>query len=227
MWQEPEDKPQSFVASMVDALFRIDCAALPVDHAAALSAAVCHLSPWLAQNANAGVHAIHVAGSQNGWERPDADGQELLILSKRTKLKIRVPSIQAKDIIHQLSGQTLSLDGHTLRIVSGRSKAIEPTSTLFSRYTWFDQSTAEDETRFVQRVIVDCQSNGFNPSKVLCGRSNRVAYHNKQLLTRSVLLADVPAEHSIRLQETGLGSLRLMGCGLLIPHKDTGAVTSQ
>jgi len=39
-----------------------------------------------------------------------------------------------------------------------------------------------------------------------------------------VLLADVPVIESLTLQDYGLGDGRTMGCGLLIPHKDTGAV---
>jgi hypothetical protein len=38
------------------------------------------------------------------------------------------------------------------------------------------------------------------------------------------LLADVPAPSSVVMQHDGLGDGRLIGCGLLIPHKDTGAV---
>ncbi len=58
----------------------------------------------------------------------------------------------------------------------------------------------------------------------MCGKSRDIAGQAGIVQTRSVLLADIPARESIRLQENGLGDYRTMGCGLMIPHKDTGAV---
>jgi len=75
-----------------------------------------------------------------------------------------------------------------------------------------------------ERVIANCNQLGFHPTKVLCGRTSYVCGDEGELLVRSVLLADVATEYSLALQDSGLGDYRLMGCGMLIPHKDTGAV---
>ena len=44
------------------------------------------------------------------------------------------------------------------------------------------------------------------------------------VMTRSLMLAELQPEESIRLQEDGLGPLRHMGCGIFIPHKGIEAV---
>ena len=44
------------------------------------------------------------------------------------------------------------------------------------------------------------------------------------LLTRSLMLADLTLEESLRLQQQGLGTHRHMGCGIFIPHKGIDAV---
>ena len=47
------------------------------------------------------------------------------------------------------------------------------------------------------------------------------------LATRSLMLADLSAEESLRLQQRGLGHGRYFGCGLFIPYKGIKAVKRQ
>lgn len=223
MWQEPGDTRQP-MASMTDVVFRIQCAHLPVDHASDLSIAITTLAPQLIEQPLSGVHPIHVAGSQNGWERPDHEDQAL-VLSKRTRLKIRTKTGSESTLIEQLSGMELEIAGYPLKILTGQARPLEPATTLFSRNSFYQSLDCDsDEARFVDRVIEQCRSLGFSPTKILCGREQYVKTPTGPQHTRSVLLADVPALHSIALQDNGLGDGRTIGCGMLIPHKDTGAV---
>jgi hypothetical protein len=41
------------------------------------------------------------------------------------------------------------------------------------------------------------------------------------------MIADLPVEESLRLQKTGLGPHRYLGCGLFIPHKGIKDVRSK
>ena len=226
VWFEKEEVDKNgSPASMADVVFKIECRSLPVDHAAALSDALCEQQPWLRESAKVGIHPIHVAGSQNGWQRPDSDDQPLL-LSKRTRLKIRITSDKCKQLIESLKNTAHEVDQHHLKILDGRIVPLQPVTTLFSRHTVYlqDQSNPTDEEFFVQQVVNECKQIGYSPTKILCGRSGVVAINNERITVRSVMLADVPVEYSLALQENGLGDLRLIGCGLLIPHKDTGAV---
>jgi len=167
-----------------------------------------------------------VAGSQNGWQRPETSEQPLL-LSKRTRLKIRIPSEHSDKLIQGLKNTAHVVDNHRLKILDGRVSSLQPVATLFSRYAVYlkDSSNPLDESVFEQQVITDCQRAGFSPTKILCGRTHTFAVHKEKIVARSVMLADVPAELSLKLQEQGLGDHRLMGCGILIPHKDTDAVS--
>lgn len=224
MWQEGNDTTQPEQAQMTDVVFRIECPRLQVDHAAALADAVCEHAPQIVQMDGAGIHPIHVAGSQNGWERPE-DGEEFLLLSKRTRFKIRAPIDHAATLISLLTGVTLDVAGSTLHILSGQTRALVPSSTLLSRYTYFDQTEfIGDESDFIGHIISQCKAHDFSPTKILCGKEHTINTRNGPVLTRSVLLADVPAAQSLVLQDNGIGNGRTIGCGLLIPHKDTGAV---
>lgn len=223
MWQEPSaiEPPK---ATMTDVVFRIDCAKLPVDHATSLANAICEIAPLIDECSSAGIHPVHVAGSQNGWERPDRV-DEFLLLSKRTRLRIRVNVELASTLISLLSGVTLDVSGSPMHILSGQSRTLFSTSTLYCRYAFFEAlDNTENESMFLQSIIDQCEQMNFSPTKVLCGKQHRVSTNNGQRLTRSVLFAEVPAEQSLTLQQTGLGDGRTMGCGLLIPYKDTGAV---
>jgi len=226
LWQEKEDNVgQGNPPSMTDVIFKIECQSLPVDHAAALSNALCEQQPWLKEVTHTGIHPIHVAGSQNGWQRPETNEHPLL-LSKRTRLKVRISSAHSDKLIQGLKNTVHAVDNHRLKILDGRVSSLLPTNTLFSRYTVYlnDNANPADESAFEQQVFTDCQRAGFSPTKILCGRSHSIAIHGEKITARSVMLADVPTEHSLKLQEHGLGDYRLIGCGILIPHKDTDAV---
>lgn len=223
VWHEQDDTTPQAQSALQDVVFKIDCNQLPVDHARALSKTLCTRVPWLAQLNGAGVHPIYVAGSQNGWQRPDAHSGEPLLLSKRTRLRIRVPAERADSLIDALSGTTHKVGEEKLTITSGRATPLNNSANLFARYTVY-QHDPQNEDAFLQCVINDCRAIGFQPTKLLCGKSNELLTPKGRVEAKSVLIADIPPEYSLPLQDHGLGDYRLMGCGLLIPHKDTGAV---
>lgn len=231
MWIESEDNQAHKPASMCDVSFRIECVGLPVDHSSKLARSLCEQQSWLQNLPGTGIHPIHVAGSQNGWQRPDGSDQ-LLLLSRRTRLRIRIDSNHADRLIESLQGTTHHIDAQPLKILGGRVNILQPMTTLFSRYTVYlddqdsdaDENAEANENTLMQRVIGNCKQLGYQPSKILCGKSTRLATSNGPIAVRSLLLADVPTEYSLPLQDAGLGDLRLMGCGILIPHKDTAAV---
>ena len=91
-WQEKTDEADFIVPDdVVDLSFRIDCAQLPPDHAWLLYRALERALPWLQQEPRAAVHSIFGAASGNGWVRPADVPGELLQLSRRTRLSLRLP----------------------------------------------------------------------------------------------------------------------------------------
>ena len=71
------------------------------------------------------------------------------------------------------------------------------------------------------RLLTDM---GIRVRKALCGKSTLLATPTGTVQTRSLMLADLTVEESVRLQQCGLGTHRLMGCGLFIPHKGIDSV---
>ena len=132
-WQETKENQRYTVPDdIVDVVYSIDCRALPVDHAYALSQAIQRALPWFTQEDDAGLHTIHVAESGNGWMRPE-QADALLYLSRRTKLTLRLPKHRIEDA-GKLTGQTLDIDGKPLRVEKSVVRSLSTITTLFSRY---------------------------------------------------------------------------------------------
>jgi CRISPR-associated protein Cas6 len=218
-WQEdPADKAFEVPDDIVDVLFAIDCKRLPVDHALALSAALQHALPWLGEVAGLGVHTVYVAGSQNGWQRPDQD----LMVSRRTKLTIRIPKDRITALTEGLKGKTLDVDGCPLTVGDGKPKPLSKETTLFARYVATEPEDTEE--RFLTWAASELGRIGIRVRKALCGKSTPLAGPSGPIHTRSIMLADLSPEESVHLQQTGLGPYRSMGCGIFIPHKGIDAV---
>jgi hypothetical protein len=97
LWQDsPNEQHPAVSDDMVDLAFRLSGGTLAVDHAHALSSAVLAELPWLASESGSGVHQVHVASSGHGWVRPDRDDCDVLNLSRRTRLTLRLPGRSAE-----------------------------------------------------------------------------------------------------------------------------------
>jgi len=216
-WQEnPKEQAAVNLGEVTDISFQIQCRALPVDHAWALSKAVQQLLPWIMTEAGAGVHTIHVAESGNGWMRPEG-AADLLYLSRRTRLQVRVPRHRVDDA-RKLIGQTLNVAGQALTIESATLKPLSAFTTVFSRYVVTDAQ--RDENAFLANMVEELGRLDIRPMKMLCGIEKTLATPDRLIHTRSLMIADLTPAESLRLQQSGLGPLRYLGCGLFLPHKD-------
>lgn len=216
-WQE-EKHDENYVVpdNVVDLVFQIDCRTLPVDHAWALSQAVRAALPWLEEEPGAGVHPIHVAESGNGWIRPEKAG-DLLHLSRRTKLALRMPRVRV-DEAQKLVGCKLDIAGHALTVGKSSLRPLSAITTIFSRYVV--SADGLDETGFLQAALSELKTFGVQPKKMLCGIEKVIVTPERPVHTRSLMLASLTQQESVLLQQHGLGTQRLLGCGLFIPHKD-------
>ncbi len=225
-WQEDEgEKDFPISDAVVDVLFALKGKRIPVDHAYALSQAIQAQVPWLTACPEAGIHSIHVAGSQNGWERPAHAPDQYLILSRRTKLRIRIPREQLDRLRTDLEGKTLDLAGCSLRIGEGHRRSLDQARTLFSRHVVMKPQ--QPEAQFLREMVGLLRAMKIPVRKALCGKETLLTTPDGPLPTRSLMLADLSPEESIRLQQQGLGSHREMGCGLFIPHKGIDPVVKK
>ncbi len=226
-WNEDENPDEIQVPDdIVDILFAIDCKRIPVDHAYLLSTALQAALPWIAKAPGMALHTIHVAGSQNGWERPAHGTDSELILSRRTKLTIRAPRTRVDDLLRQLPGVRFELAGHPLTVGAGKVKPLSKDATLFSRHVVTGEESAgtQDEQGFLETTERALAEMGIQLRKALCGKTTALATPTGAIQTRSLMIANLTTDESIRLQQTGLGAHRLMGCGIFIPHKGIDSV---
>ena len=218
-WQIEDDDRSLFVApkNVVDLQFNIECKALPVDHAYALAAAIQPVLLWFGDDETATLHLIHGADTGNGWERPEAS-DELIYLSRRTKLVLRV-SVERVDDAKALIGQTLDVAGNAMIISTASIRPLSTTTSLYSRYIVVEPG--EDEEAFLKRIIAEIHGMGLQFQKVICGKEHALQLPEGKLVTRSMLVADIGFDDSIRLQERGVGAKmhKKLGCGLFIAHK--------
>lgn len=212
-WQEEnendQDAPQTRV---VDLQFSIKCATLPVDHARALSSAIQTELPWFAADQLSGLHLIHGAESGNGWERPE----DLLNLSRRTKLCLRVPVERIGDA-NRLCERQLDIAGHTLEVLQSKIRPLAKTHILYARYV--TQPADWSEEHFTEWAVTQLQDRRIKFKKLLCGKAHQLNIGDSQLDTRSLMIADLPYEDAFLLQEEGLGPNRSIGCGIFVPQK--------
>ena len=219
-WQDDDKKGDVTTSDkVVDLSYKIDCKQIPTCHAWALAQALYEVLPWLKGEPEVGIHQIHGATSGNGWARPP-DG-ELIHLSKRTRMQLRVPTSRIDDA-SELVGKTLDIDGHSVAIGKMATKAIDPFSTIFARYVVLSAGMSEDD--FLQWVVEDLTSRDIQARKLLCGMGHAFEANGEKIETRSLMIADLDKSSSVALQETGIGPHRHMGCGIFVPHKGIKAV---
>lgn len=221
-WVETSNEEAVAVApDVVDVAFRLSGRWLPVDHACALRSAVVKALPWLEDEPAAGIHSIHGAASGNGWERPGHGTGEMLSLSRRTRLVLRVPVLR-EEATSELCERRLDIDGCEVVTGARQPRPLKPAGTVFARYV-VDQEGG-DEERFVERVASGLEALSVPARKLLCGRSHRIVSARRALTARSLMIADLGPEESLAIQCRGIGPGRLLGCGLFVPHKDIGPV---
>lgn len=214
---------QTATSDIVDAVFAISCRSLPVDHAYALSQAIEEAIPWFAEEPCAGMHTIHGAESGSGWMRPEGP-DALLQLSRRAQLALRLPTHRL-DGAAALLGRTLQVAGWPLRVDRLSLRPLSRITTLFSRGVIL--AAAGDESAFLAAAAGELGILGIQPERMVCGRVAPVATPTRLYETRSLMIAGLSREQSLRLQQYGLGAERKLGCGLFIPHKDIADLRSR
>jgi CRISPR-associated protein Cas6 len=217
LWSEETNTKEYVVPDdVLDLAFAIKCPALPIDHAHALSVELQAALPWLAEEEYAGIHLIHGAASGNGWYRPEESANQLLHLSRRARMRLRIPKHRLDDA-RELTGRSLDINGYTIEVGKADVHLFTALSTLFSRYVMTRKEVDEEE--FMQQAVGELEDLGVACRKMLCGITHTLEFPDGPVFTRSLMVADLEPQASVRLQQVGLGQGRKIGCGLFIPHK--------
>lgn len=190
------------VSEMVDAVFDVSGGILPATYPFALWDALVRCIPALEQDGSVGVIPLRTAASEAG-----------MLLPKRAKLALRLPAALAGHS-DALSGQQLDIESGTLQLGSGKLRRIQAYPTLHAHLV----IGAEDEVEFLQDVTARLDELGI-AGKLLCGMRNSLVAPERAIRGYSLVIHDLKADASLRLQYTGLGAERRFGCGIFVPYK--------
>ena len=215
MWQDEEEVEYQIPDDVIDLSFSIECPCLPVDHAYALSSAIIEILPWLAGEPEAGLHLIHGGPSINGWQAPESP-DETILLSKRTKLRLRIPKTRVQDA-EKLSGKTLDVAGNSMKIGKAKTLLLVNSNTLYARYVASD--IEEEEEAFTQRMISELKALEIKFTKILSGRDHTIIGPDGEINTKSLMVSGLPAQDAVKLQILGVGPYQHMGIGLFVASK--------
>ncbi|OIP17867.1 MAG: type I-MYXAN CRISPR-associated protein Cas6/Cmx6 [Betaproteobacteria bacterium CG2_30_59_46] len=202
--------PEFDDAAVTEVHFELQGVYLPRDHGYPLFLELSRLLPWLADETLAAVHPIH--GAETGKD-------DLLILNRRAKLVMRIPTHREADLAI-LSGQTITVGGFKLTIGKGKAKPLARYSPLYAHCvttgSMDEEGFASDIIRLLDELKITC--------RFICGRRQTITTADGVAYGYSLLLHELPVEHSILVQQRGMGCNRKIGCGIFIPHKSTNAL---
>jgi len=215
-WNQEEETPAPYQVpdDVFDLVFRLRGTSLDIDHAFALSTALqAHLSDDLC--ARIGVHGVRMAGSGNGWNRPE-QSDAALPLSRRARLAIRVHRDDGEEV-GQMMDRTLQIGHQEVTLGSSVMRKLSTIGTLYARAICCDRE--QSETDFLTEMAALLKQMNIKVSKMICGRCGEIRTADETIFIRALMVAELEAEESVALQQQGLGQGRMLGCGLFVPHK--------
>lgn len=215
-WREDSESEKEYQVpdDVFDLVFKLRGTNLDIDHAFALSQALgSHLK--LDTCSKIGVHGVRMAGSGNGWNRPE-QSDAMLPLSARARLAIRVHRDDS-DEVAGITNRKLQIGSQEVAIGESTKRKLSTLGTLHARAVCCDRDQAEAD--FLVEVAELLKRMNIEVSKMICGRSGTIRTADGPIFTRALMIADLEPEESVTLQQQGLGEGRMLGCGLFVPHR--------
>ena len=188
---------------MVDIVFDLDGGTIPAAYPFALWAALTRHVPQLAEEKSVGVLQLRGTGNSEG-----------LLLPKRAKLAMRLPTTLADLAAARLTGQPLDITGCTIRLGAAKTRPIHPHPTIHAHLV----TGANDEVLFVEHInalLGEMKIKG----KLICGKRRAISDDHQSIHGYSLVVHDLRPEASLHLQFVGLGESRQFGCGIFVPSK--------
>jgi CRISPR-associated protein Cas6 len=118
----------------------------------------------------------------------------------------------------KLAGKRLDVDNHSLRVGIPEVRTLRPRAYLYSRLVTI-KGFMETEG-FVKAAKRQLEKLGVN-AEIQVGERRTLRVKDKQVVGFEVSLLRLDAEHSLRIQENGIGGRRHMGCGIFVSKPST------
>lgn len=187
---------------IIDIVFDLDAAQVPRDYPFELWSEIVQSLVWLKEEKNVGI--LPLRGSVSG---------DNLLLSKRTKLILRIPSDHAGQAA-RLTGQKLKIGSNILLVGAGKGRALHTATTVHS--TLVESSLGEveflaDMKNKLQALNITCN--------LICDKYRKISSGKQTITGYGLVLHDLKPQASLLIQRTGLGGARQYGCGIFVPFK--------
>jgi CRISPR-associated protein Cas6 len=187
------------IRTVFDLCFPIIGKFLPVDHGFALYGALSRILPIIHDDEDIGLKLIRGRYTGNG----------MLDISPSSQLVLRLPASKVGPYLF-LVGKTLKVAGFSLRVGIPFIRTLFPAAALYAPLVTTKNGHVRE--RFEKEIHSQMAGLGLK-GKLHIGRRRTFLVHGKQLVGYEVLVTEITASDSIRLQEKGLGGRRKMGCG--------------
>jgi CRISPR-associated protein Cas6 len=196
---------------MVDVVFPLEDGSFDDDHADALSLAVRSALPWFDDEPEAGI--LPLSGLAHG-----NNGQ--CFVGRRSRLALRLP-IRRSASADFLAGRRLDLGGSWLTLGKSSMRPLLPARGVV--YSHLVSVGTADEIEFLALCRNLLAGRNLKP-QLISGKARQLRTAAGPVRGFSLMLHGLGASDSLALQEAGIGSHRVFGCGIFIPHKSVVAV---
>jgi CRISPR-associated protein Cas6 len=187
---------------MIDVVFDLDGVVVPDNYPFLLWAELVRCLPWLNTEEGIGVHPLR--GSLSGEE---------LLLSKRTKLILRLPVTRTIQV-EQLTGQQLHIAGSVLIVGKSKQRELQAVSTLHA----YVIESGVNEVEFIESMEHKLEEMNVS-CNLICDKYRSISFDNQIVSGYGLVLHDLKLPASLSIQRTGLGGARHLGCGIFVPFK--------
>jgi CRISPR-associated protein Cas6 len=203
---------------IVDLLFPARGQPIPTDHAYPLYAALSRLIPPF-HDPTSDIRFAPLTGTLAEQGR--------LQLHDRSFLRIRLPDDAIRTVL-PLAGKQLDVAGGLVRLGPPTVQALTPVTTVESWLVTFKNSEEPEgflTTARSKLAEIDVkgqpQLRAFE-SGPRAGEARRrvIRLKGQTIIGYALVVSELTAEESIRLQERGLGGRIKMGCGFFLPAKE-------
>ena len=199
----------------VDLLFPVVGGSIPVDHAYPLYAALSRVVPAF-HDPDAKIRFAPLTGMK------DEPGR--LRLNDRSHLRVRLPS-DAIRVVLPLAGKALYVAGTSVRLGPPTVFSLEPATILQASLVTFKHGEEPEAFLKTAKEKLTAMDNAGKPDVRVFEDGPRVGQPRRRVIRLkeqtivgySMIVSELSADESIRLQEEGLGGRTRMGCGFFLP----------
>lgn len=191
------------MTAMLDLAFDISGGTLPTTYPFALWTELVRHAPQLEDDESVGVLPLRAAESAGD-----------VLLPKRAKLVLRIPTTLSEKMMANLAGQRLDLDGIPMQLGTGKTRSLTPHPTVHAQQV----ASTEDEASFMENARTWLDKMGIACS-LICGMRRTISGEELSIHGYSLVAHGLKPDASLHLQSSGLGAGRCFGCGIFLPYK--------